>query len=346
MRTSTLSWATSALLLASACNSDSSGSDNSANPDANLAQEAGVDGGTAHGEHPSSGDSGAGAGFDPPPAKEGYMRIVAPVAKDLAPGSNTTLCQYIQAPFDRDLDVMDVGGYQSTGGHHAVAYSIKTTVPVGTSRPCTPEDNLVGGFVGGIGGEASGGVQLPDGVAFRLPKGSAIQLNAHYINTTDKPIDGHAVLDFKLAEVTGTRKIASLFSNGDLAFTLAPHGTTELVAECVVPRELQFILFTNHMHEWGASAKTELIHPDGGVELAHEDPVWRPEMAFKAVYNKWPVEAPFVVAQGDTLRTRCTWNNTTENAIGFPSEMCFGVGFFLSDGSSSPVCLHGVWTNE
>jgi len=31
------------------------------------------------------------------------------------------------APFDHDVDVVDVQGYQSTGGHHAVAFSYTDT---------------------------------------------------------------------------------------------------------------------------------------------------------------------------------------------------------------------------
>ena len=34
---------------------------------------------------------------------------------------------------------------------------------------------------------------------------------------------------------------------------------------------------------------------------------------------------------------------TTDAALAFPREMCFGIGFFLSDGASAPVCLNGAW---
>jgi hypothetical protein len=288
--------------------------------------------------------SAAAKPWEPPPPSAGYTRLEVPMVHDLTPGSDNTFCQFIQAPLDHDVDVLDVEGFQSSGGHHAVAYASSDTTPVGTSRRCTEQDNVSqGGFLGGIGGEASGGVKLPEGVAFRLPKGNSILLNTHFINTTDKTLDGRVAIDFKFVEVDSKRIIASLFSNGNSSFNVAAHGDGIAMAECTLPRAFKFILFTNHMHGQGSYAKTELVHADGRVDLVHEDADWVPEMQFKAVYSKWTVEQPLIVDKGDMLRTQCNWQNQTDSALMFPAEMCFGTGFFLSDGSSSPVCLEGRW---
>jgi hypothetical protein len=219
------------------------------------------------------------------------------------------------------------------------------SVEIGTSRACTNDDNLASGFLGGTGGEASGGVKLPARVAFRLPKGNAIMLNSHFLNTTDDTIDGHSVVDFEFVEVAG-RTIASLFTTGDMQFTVGAHASVDVTAECPVPRDMQFILFTNHMHDQGAHAKTELVHADGSVELVHEDPVWRYEMQFNPEYSKWALDSPLTITKGDTFRTQCSWHNTTDAELAYPREMCFGVGFFLSDGSTSPVCIGGRWTER
>jgi hypothetical protein len=299
----------------------------------------------SRGDHPTQAEQPAAAKpWEPPPPADGYTRLEVPVVHDLAPGSDTTFCQFIQAPLDHDVDVLDVEGFQSSGGHHAVAYASSDASPVGTSRRCTEQDNLSqGGFLGGIGGEASGGVKLPEGVAFRLPKGNSILLNTHFINTSDNTVDGRVAIDFKFVEVDSKRTIASLFNNGNHSFNVAAHANGTAMAECTLPRAFKFVLFTNHMHGQGSYAKTELVHPDGRVELVHEDADWVPEMQFKAIYSKWTVEQPLIVDEGDMLRTQCDWHNQTDSALTFPSEMCFGTGFFLSDGSSSPVCLEGRW---
>jgi hypothetical protein len=297
----------------------------------------------AQADHPGAQGSAPG---DFPAAVDGYTRFTAPVMEDLAPGADVTHCQYIQAPLDRDIDVLDAEGYQSEGGHHAVAFASRLDAPLGTNRVCTDEDNLAqGSFLGGVGGEAGGGTKLPPGVAFRLPKGSSLMLSTHFLNTTDRPLDGHAVVDIKFAEVDPARSIATMFVNGSARFQIPANGPADALAECTMKDTMQVIMFTNHMHDHGAFAKTEIVRADGSVELAHEDPKWTYEMQFKAVYSRWPVEEPLTLVPGDVVRTRCHWENKTATDVQFPREMCFGIGFFLSDGNSSPTCLDGQWVD-
>jgi hypothetical protein len=287
----------------------------------------------------------SGGAFTPPPPPAGYTRVVAPVTTGIAAGADVMFCQYIQAPQDRDIDILDVQGYQSAFGHHAIAFASTANGAVGSTSPCSEEDNVAqGSFLGGVGGEGGGGVKLPDGVAFRLPKGSSILLNAHFLNTGSKPIDGHSVLDFKFAEVAPGRKVASLFSNVGLNFTIPAQATGHATADCTLPRDIDFLVFHNHMHDFGTSAITNLVRKQNpGVELVHRDDTWTYEMQFKAVVTDWPLDRPFRVAAGDTLHTECNWANTTPEAVIFPREMCVGVGYFLSEGSSAPVCMNGQW---
>ena len=88
------------------------------------------------------------------------------------------------------------------------------------------------------------------------------------------------------------------------------------------------------------------VRADGRVELVKEDPRWSYEMQFKAAYRSWTLEAPLTLSPGDTVRTRCRWNNTTAADLTFPREMCIGTGFFLSDGSTAPVCMNGRWVER
>lgn len=290
--------------------------------------------------------SAASDGAFPPPAA-GYTRFVAPVMKDIKPGTDIMHCQYIQAPLDRDIDIIDVQGYQSEGGHHAIAFASNVTAPLGTTRDCTGEDNLnQGAFLGGVGGEAGGGAKLPAGVAFRLKKGSSIMLNTHFLNVSERTYDGHAVLDFKFAEVDPNRTVASLFANGNFSFRVPASSTADAVAECKVPKEIKFVMFANHMHDYGTAVKTEIVRADGRVELVQDDPVWTYEMQFQAVFRNYGLEAPLTLQPGDVIRTSCKWKNPTNAALTFPREMCIGTGFFLSDGSSSPVCFNGRWMDQ
>jgi hypothetical protein len=282
------------------------------------------------------------SGFPPP--REGYERFFAPTLAGVEPGADVTYCQYIRAPSDRALDIIDVDGHQSAGGHHAVAYATTVDAPVGQSGPCVQEDNMSGAFLGGIGGEAGTGTPLPEGVVFRLAAGSAIMLNTHFLNTTSETIDGRTVLDVKFAEVDDERLVASMFTSGNMGFEVPPGEPLQVTADCELPRDLDFVLFANHMHDYGTSVKTELVRADTGeVELIHEDPIWTYEMQFDGVYRRWEVDAPLRARTGDVFRTTCNWENPTGEPLNFPREMCFSVGFFISDGSTAPVCINGNW---
>jgi hypothetical protein len=263
----------------------------------------------------------------------------------IQPGADLTVCQYVQAPLDRDIDILDAQGYQSAFGHHAVAFASAADVAVGTSGACTDKENLSGSFLGGVGGEGGGGVKLPEGVAFRLLKGNSILLNVHFLNTGAKAVDGQSVVDFKFAEVEPGRKVASLFANGATGFKIGPNAKVQATAECPVGRELDFILFTNHMHDYGTSAVTRLQRANAvAMEMVHDDPAWTYEMQFRANYSQWSAQQPLHLLPGDKLVTDCEWMNDGGETVAYPREMCFGIGYFLTDGSgAAPACINGKW---
>ena len=233
--------------------------------------------------------------FDPPPPPEGYTRIAAATIHDIAAGSDVTYCQYVMAPFDHDMDVLDTSGYQSAYGHHAVAmeYTPQPGDVPGSSFACMgtefsaggavdggakPSTSLSGGAFLGASRSPGGGpppVSLPDGVAIRLSKGGGIMLNLHYLNTGDETIDGDAVLDLKLAEPDPNRRLAAMFINLNMGFALPPAKPTTSTIDCVAQSDVEIIMMTNHMHEFGTSASTTVLRGAGGsTDTLHDDPTW------------------------------------------------------------------------
>jgi hypothetical protein len=294
----------------------------------------------------------------------GYTRLVSPTVHDVQPGGDVTYCQYVMAPLDHDVDVLSVEGFQSAYGHHAVAmtYTPASGEEPGSNLPCmgteftsgsgttAPSGNSAlsaGGFLGAVGGPDSKPTSfLPEGVAFRLKQGQGVLLNVHYLNTGSKVIDGNAVVDLKLADPDPSRKIASLLINFNGGFDLPPSTPTTSTIDCVAKSDVQIIGFSNHMHEFGTTALTQVLRADtGAVEELHNDPAWTYDMQFNPTFSKWTVDAPFVLHAGDTFRTTCSWDNTTANSMKFPREMCVGVGFALATGDKPtvPMCIDGTW---
>jgi hypothetical protein len=323
----------------------------------------GSSGGTAD----SGNQNGSGtAAFTPPAPLDGYARFNAMKVTDIKPGDDITKCQYIMAPVDHDMDVLDIRGAQSKYGHHAVMFSYTPAADqvVGAELPCmmgstefTSSDPLAGASAGGgtLGGTFLGAVStaggsravaLPEGVAFRLKQGEGIMLNLHYINTGTEPAVGEAYIDVKLAEVDPNRMIAALFLNMNMSFSLPPGMQTDSSADCVAGSDVNIIMMSNHMHEWGTHATTQVTRADGAsVEVLRDDPIWGDDMVNNPPFSTWNADDPFVLHTGDTIRTSCSWNNDTSETLGFPREMCISAGFALasSDVPKAPVCFNGTW---
>jgi hypothetical protein len=83
------------------------------------------------------------------------------------------------------------------------------------------------------------------------------------------------------------------------------------------------------MHEYGTSELSELIRADGSVVPLASDAAWSREMTYNTPWVRWDPSTPFVVNPGDQFHLHCAWNNTTDQPIGFPREMCVGSGFVL-----------------
>lgn len=330
-----------------------------------------ADGTAESGKKPSSPAKSANASsetgkLERPALREGYTRFETITVDDLQPGDDVTRCQYVMAPVERDMDIMDIRGAQSKFGHHAAAFSY--TPPegqeVGSEVRCMMGDSTEftsgasdtssdpalsgGGFLGAVG-PVETPRSLPDGVAFRLKKGQGIMMNLHYINTGLETASGEAYLDMKLVEIDPSRPIAALFLNFNSSFNVAPNAEADSSVDCVAGSDVNIVMMSNHMHEYGTRASTQVIRKDTGeVEMLHDDPTWTGDMANNPTFTKWSADSPFVLHTGDTIRTSCAWQNTTAQMLGFPREMCISAGFALASGDTpkAPACFNGAWIGQ
>jgi hypothetical protein len=285
------------------------------------------------------------ADFTPPDVQTGYTRFVTPVVKDIAPGANVEWCQWVAEPGDTARDVMDMVGYQSATGHHAILYATTDThFHVGESHECTTEDMIHISFLGAVGGEGLGGnaSALPAGLNFRLPPGQALMINSHWLNARDEAVDGQAVIDVKFADPTPDHTIADLFANNGDTFEIPAAQTASYDVNCQVQHDLNIAMISNHMHNDGKSAFTEVVHQDGTKETIVTDEQWMQEEQFNPKYEKFSVDAPKVVHAGDTLHTHCEWQNSKATSEFFPDEMCVGFAFYFP-GNGQITCENGGW---
>jgi hypothetical protein len=286
-------------------------------------------------------------GFNPAPAEAGYTRYVLPPIRNIAPGTDRMWCQYIEAPAtDSDYDIVWVQGAQSKGGHHIVLYSTAAQVPGGTTRDCTDNDMLSVRFLGGLGGEATSsiGKVLPSGTVFRMPKGSRYMANVHYINASDHPIDGQGVVDIKIVPPDFSKKVASIFTSVGVDSLKVPPGPSSMDVKCNIKQDLTVLIFGNHMHELGTAAYSEVTRKDGTKQTLRQDRTWDKNEVFNPLFDTWTLDKPLLFHTGDVLTTHCEWNNTTNAAVSFPTEMCVSFGFYLGD--TQIDCVDNDWSDN
>ena len=284
-----------------------------------------------------SGDEG-----DEDEVAEGYVRLRPPPIT-VQPGESGQWVQYVANPFDEDMDVVDIVGHQGVGGHHAVLYASPSVQEIGTTREWQPVDQIVDRFLGGVGGEGGEEIALPEGAVFRVPAGQALYLNTHYFNATEEAIEGWSQLDVKLEPADQSRIAVGLFTNVTLAFAATP-GFSEATTTCTLEREVNLVMFTNHMHEWGVAARTTILppgaRPDDRPQVIKDDPDWNYEWATNPNFERYGVAAPLRLEAGTKITTTCSWDNDTGDSLRFPDEMCLFLSFDI-DGRGDLACVDG-----
>jgi len=277
-------------------------------------------------------------GFNPQATPAGYTRYVTPPIYQVNPGDDIILCQWLAPASDHDVDIIDVNGAQSLGGHHVVLYaSSNVDEAVGTSRPCTAVDTEGVQFLGAIGGEGSSHVTLPAGMVFRLQKGKSLMANVHYLNATTHTYDAQSVVDVRYAPVTPTSRVAAMLVVNAARFAIPPEQSYSMDGYCAAPSDLSLIMFADHLHEHGTSIFNEVIHADGTHQMLASDPSWTRDMIFNPTWHNWDLANPVAVKMGDQLHVHCEWQSTVDKALTFPDEMCIGLGFF-TEGGDQIVC--------
>jgi hypothetical protein len=290
----------------------------------------------------AGGCAGSGDDNDNDAVPEGYVRFEPPTIT-VEPGESGQWVQYVANPFDEDMDVVDIVGHQGTGGHHAVLYATPTVEAIGTTRDWQNVDQLIDRFLGGLGGEGAEEIALPEGAVFRVPAGQALYMNTHYFNATDSPIEGWSRLDVKFEPADESRIAVSLFANVSLAFEATP-GFSEATTACTLERDVDLVMFTNHMHEWGRAARTTILPPgartDDAPQVLKDDPVWNSEWTTNPNFERHTVAEPLRLPAGSQIETTCSWDNDTGASLRFPDEMCVFLAFDI-DGVGDLACVDG-----
>lgn len=281
--------------------------------------------------------------FDVPAAPANGFQVVLPIVRGIKAGTDNEYCTWTDYIADRDLDVKAVQAFQSETGHHVVLFTTKKHQPAGTTRLCTDDDMATFRFGAGAGGEGVKDInEAPGDLVFLIPKGSQLVVNAHYLNASTKDHDAQSALSVFLADPSKqwipSGSIALLKSELDI-----PEGRSALDINCTMQKRLESWLFIPHMHEWGSHIMVSRVSAAGKTESLF-DTDWQPAYTFHPPEIRRDPSNPFVFEQGDQIKVRCEWNNTSGRKLWFGPEMCVAFAQTVDrDGSGNLDCDNGEW---
>lgn len=280
-------------------------------------------------------------GFDPPPPREGEIRVHAPLVDEIPPSADLTWCSYIPNPFGREVDVVQSRGFQSAFGHHAILMEVPGAEDrIGQSHPCTERDMTNARFLAG-GSDAAAQFQIPDGVGFRVKKSAALMVQSHWINASAKAARGQTVFNVKVEAPDPNRHAAQLFATFTADVDIPPRGPARAHAECKLQKDLQLFALGGHAHEYGTHVRLTIER--GGKRDMLYDHDWEPHYQADPPLDYYDTHAPLVLRAGETLHVDCEYKNDTDAPLRFPREMCVGMGFYFP-GDADIQCGDGHWS--
>jgi hypothetical protein len=85
--------------------------------------------------------------------------------------------------------------------------------------------------------------------------------------------------------------------------------------------------------------RAERLGADPQMIFDHD---YTPEMVSQPITTDFPIDAPFTFSAGDRVRMSCRWNNTSDQTLVFPREMCVFFGWQIG-AERDETCYGGTW---
>jgi hypothetical protein len=214
--------------------------------------------------------------------------------------------------------------------------------PPGTERVCNDSDMATFRLVSG-NGEAGSKNLAPGNLVYRIPAGAQLVLNHHWLNVTDKTVQGQAVLNVSPAEPGSSYTPSGNTAILDTSLDIKP-GDQGLDINCTFDRQMKLWYLIPHEHQWGSHMSIKLTR--AGVEETPFDLDWSPSYTFHPPEDRRDPSDPMVVNPGDKIAVHCEWDNTTDHDLTFGPEMCVAFGQFVDDQNRGNwACDKGQWTD-
>jgi hypothetical protein len=258
------------------------------------------------------------------------------------PTGDSFECFYLDVFTDRELAVDSATAVQAVGGHHVTIYYIDKPHEV-THYPCKDEEMASWHQIVAASSGGEPVIDLPHGIAFKVPPDKQLVAQAHYINATGSVMSGVVdSISINVVKPEDVVEYANLWALYDPTFELGPQAPGESISTCTLKKDMNVISLLGHEHELGTNYRLERIDAAGVVQEVMYETEWTPAYTSHPPVTRFTLEEPLFLPAGTRFRQTCNWNNTTNEVVKFPREMCIGVMYYFPD-DDMQLCIgvHG-----
>lgn len=271
-------------------------------------------GGCSGGSSPSS--------SDPMPPAHG-LQIKTPDYM-LAPGEEKYLCYGVQLAEANDIAITAFQSYTSDQVHHMEVFQALAPEAPGLNE-CDGTFKLTWLPLFG-GGKNAGGLQLPEGAGFKLPKDAGLVVQIHLLNATTAPVTQHIVVNMDYAADPTAVTPAGIFAFGSMTIDLPAHSTgMKITSSCNLPLNMNVFAAQPHMHYLGTKLEFEVGSSATSTSMVYGRNPW--QFGGQPI-DKWAT----TLSTGQFAKVTCTYDNTTDHDVMYgestTNEMCYLVLFY------------------
>jgi hypothetical protein len=277
--------------------------------------------------------------------RRGFQLRIAPFD---VPVGEREVCQAIRLPLRHAVDVDRITVRMPHGpalaSHHFAMFLADASAPALPFGPPADDTGCVGAggtavsailaFVQRTGGDV---VRFPRGIGVRLGPEQVLLFNSHYVNAGIAPVAVDVAVNFRRARPGTIARHAKSFQLGTLRIDVPPGGRATTTAEWKVPFPMDVVWLSTHSHKHTERADVAVVLAGGAPEPLVET------TAYAEPDFEYFTPPALHLAPGDAIRWSCAYDNRTAIPVHFgvtaEDEMCFAVGFFVtdSDGPLPPV---------
>lgn len=275
------------------------------------------------------------AGLEAPAADEGYQIHVPPFP--VSPHFEREF--FIRMPIGNTSDIY-VNRFRSLcrlGTHHLIAYSYEDENDTDNPTIGVMRDQNMPDGRGNINLTMGSGamyyltqvpdfeLNLPAGIAIKIPGNATVDLNSHYFNVSDQTQFGEVYLNmYTIPKDSATETLVVDDVDNDEVLFLPKGETTDIEYTDMIYERTEIRMMISHMHKRGVQFDVYMVGgpQDGELLYVSYDYQHAPTKFF---------DPPLVIESGQGLRTKVRYFNNSNRDIqfGVTSEDEMGILFYF-----------------